>query len=57
MVEDIDLTPDPQPGYVIAAMLRDMEPIELVDSHIPDPVEWVEAQRRKRRIQLDDGEI
>jgi hypothetical protein len=36
----------------IAAMLQAMDPIELVDWHIEDPVEWVEAQRQKRREQL-----
>jgi hypothetical protein len=34
-------------GAAIAAMLEQMEPIELVDPEITDPVEWVETQRRK----------
>jgi hypothetical protein len=27
-------------------------PVEFVDPHIEDPVEWVKAQRRKRQEQL-----
>jgi hypothetical protein len=38
----------PRTGAEIVAMLEEMEPIELVDSHIEDPVEWVKAQRQKR---------
>lgn len=48
-------TPAQQPktGAEIVAMLEAMdEPIELVDSHIEDPVEWVKAQRRKRQEKL-----
>jgi hypothetical protein len=41
------LTPKPKTGQEIAAMLEQMEPIELVDPEITDPVEWVKAQRRK----------
>jgi hypothetical protein len=53
--------PDFQPktGAEIAAILQTMEPIEFVDSHIEDPVEWVKAQRQKRTDQLKpyrDGE-
>jgi len=36
----------------IAAKIRDMEPIELVDSHIEDPVEWLKVQRQKRQDRL-----
>lgn len=47
-------------GAEIVAMLEAMEePIELVDSEIEDPVEWVKAQRRKRQDKLKpyrDGE-
>lgn len=47
-------------GAEIVAFLRAMdEPIELVDSHIEDPVEWVKVQRRKRQETLQpywDGE-
>lgn len=39
-------------GAEIAAMLEAMEPIEFVDSHIEDPVEWVKAQRQKRTEKL-----
>ena len=55
----IDMMDVPQPGRQpktgadIVAMLEAMdEPIELVDSHIEDPVEWVKAQRRKRQDKL-----
>jgi len=43
----------PKTGAEIAAMLEDMDPIEFVDSHIEDPVEWVKAQRRKRTNKLN----
>lgn len=46
-------------GAEIVAMLEGMEPIEFVDPHIEDPVEWVKAQRRKRTEKLKpywDGE-
>jgi hypothetical protein len=49
----------PKTGAEIVAMLEAMEPIEFVDSHIEDPVEWVKAQRRKRTEKLKpywDGE-
>jgi len=39
-------------GAEIVAMLEAMEPIEFVDPHIEDPVEWVKTQRRKRADQL-----
>lgn len=40
-------------GAEIVAMLEAMDgPIEFVDPHIEDPVEWVKAQRRKRQEQL-----
>jgi hypothetical protein len=35
-------------GAEIVAMLQTMKPIEFVDSHIEDPVDWVKAQRKKR---------
>jgi|SRR5450432_81616 len=41
------MTPHPRTGTEIAALLAEMEPIELVDPEITDPVEWVKAQRRK----------
>lgn len=40
-------------GAEIVAMLQAMPPIEFVDDHIEDPVEWVKAQRKKRRDKLD----
>ncbi|MBC8100893.1 MAG: hypothetical protein H7Y11_15745 [Armatimonadetes bacterium] len=52
-------TPQPKTGAEIVAMLKAMEPIELVDAHIEDPVAWVNAQRDKRTQQLKsyrDGE-
>lgn len=39
-------------GSDIATMLNDMEPIELLDSEISDPVEWVKTQRRKEAERL-----
>jgi len=39
-------------GAEIVAMIEEMEPIELVDSHIEDAVEWVKAQRQKRQDYL-----
>ena len=40
----------PKTGAEIVAMIEAMEgPIEFVDPEIEDPVEWVKAQRRKRR--------
>ncbi len=51
---------EPKTGAEIVAMLEAMEePIELVDPHIEDPVEWVKAQRRKEQERLRpywDGE-
>jgi hypothetical protein len=42
----------PKTGAEIVAMLESMPPIEFVDPHIEDPVEWVKAQRRKREDKL-----
>lgn len=43
----------PKTGAEIVTMLEALEaPIELVDAHIEDPVEWVKAQRRKRQEKL-----
>jgi hypothetical protein len=42
----------PKTGAEIAAMLEAMAPIEFVDPHIENPVEWVKAQRRKRANKL-----
>jgi hypothetical protein len=48
----------PKTGAEIVAILQTMEPIEFVDPHIADPVEWVKAQRRKRtdRLQIYQDE-
>ena len=46
-------------GKNLVQMLEEMGPVELVDSHIEDPVEWVKAQRQKRKDKLKpywDGE-
>ncbi|MEM9950017.1 MAG: hypothetical protein AAF846_00345 [Chloroflexota bacterium] len=40
-------------GDEIAHYIEQHPPIELVDSHIDDPVEWVATQRRKRIEQLN----
>ena len=42
----------PKTGAEIVAMLQAMAPIDFVDPHIEDPVEWVKAQRRKRQNKL-----
>ena len=34
-------------GSEIVAMLEAMDPIEFVDDHIDDPVQWVKEQRHK----------
>ena len=50
----------PKTGAEIAAMLDEMEPIEMVDPEITDPVEWIKAQRRKEADRLKpfwDGEV
>jgi hypothetical protein len=43
----------PKTGAEIVAMLQAMDPIEFVDAHIEDPVEWVKTQRRKRADKLN----
>jgi hypothetical protein len=43
----------PKTGAQIVAMLKAMDgPIEFVDPHIEDPVEWVKAQRQKEQDRL-----
>jgi hypothetical protein len=44
--------PRPKTGVEIAAMLDEIEPIELVDPEITDPAEWVKVQRRKESDRL-----
>lgn len=43
----------PKTGAEITAMLNEIGPIEFVDEHIEDPVEWVKAQRRKEADRLN----
>ena len=45
-------THKPKAGAELVAMLKKMGPIELVDPHIEDPVEWLEAQRKKESDRL-----
>jgi len=40
-------------GAEIGAYLESLPPIEFVDDHIEDPVEWVKAQRKKRQNKLN----
>ncbi len=49
---DYPPTPQPKTGAEIVAMLEQMDPIEFVDPHIEDPVEWVKAQRQKEADRL-----
>jgi hypothetical protein len=46
-------------GKKMNALLNALGPIEFVDEHITDPVEWVKEQRRKKADRLKpywDGE-
>jgi len=46
-------------GRKMAALIESLGPIEFVDEHITDPVEWVKEQRRKETDRLKpywDGE-
>ena len=52
MMDAGEPTTQPKTGAEIVALLEAMDPIEFVDPHIEDPVEWVKAQRRKREDQL-----
>ncbi len=63
LIDLLDAPQEPRPpktGAEIAAILEAMEgPIEFVDPHIEDPVEWVKEQRRKQQERLKpywDGE-
>lgn len=42
----------PKTGAELVALLKKMGPIELVDPHIEDPVEWLQAQRQKEADRL-----
>lgn len=46
---------DPKTGAEIAAMLADMPPVDFVDPQIGDPVEWLQAQRRKKEDRLNSA--
>lgn len=54
----LNITDDISPqktGADIVALLEAMdEPIELVDSHLTDPVAWVKAQRNKTNHHWED---
>ncbi len=47
------MMPNLKTGAEIAAMLEMMEPIELIDPEITDPVDWLKAQRRKQDKRLE----
>lgn len=52
-------THKPKTGAELVAILKKMGPIDLVDPHIQDPVEWMKAQRKKESDRLKpywDGE-
>ncbi len=54
LIDTLDVS-EPTQGKTaaeIAAILEMMEPIEFIDPHIEDPVEWVKTQRRKRADKL-----
>lgn len=42
----------PKTGTELVALLKKMGPIELVDPHIEDPVEWLNTQRQKEADRL-----
>ena len=46
------MQPKPKTGAEIAALIENMSPIDLVDSHIIDPVEWIKIQRQKEADHL-----
>jgi hypothetical protein len=52
MLVELDKKPTIKTGAEIAAMLREMGPIETANPEIEDPVEWVEAQRQKEADRL-----
>lgn len=56
LLESLDVSQEPQVnepeehwGKSLNRLLDEIGPIELVDSHIEDPVEWVKVQREKER--------
>jgi hypothetical protein len=53
MPDELEPSRRAKTGAEIVALLEAMDgPVEFVDPHIEDPVEWVKAQRRKRQEQL-----
>ncbi len=44
-----DAQPTAHWGQALNQLLDEVGPIELADSEIDDPVEWVKAQREKQR--------
>ena len=55
LVDSLDVSEPAQEiktGAEIVTMLQAMDPIEFVDPHIEDPVEWVKAQRQKEADRL-----
>jgi hypothetical protein len=40
-------------GKRLVRLVRDLDPTDLVDSDIEDPIEWIQAQRRKDASRLD----
>jgi hypothetical protein len=41
-------------GKRLVRLINELDPIDFVDPEIEDPVEWVQAQRRKDESRLDD---
>jgi hypothetical protein len=53
LIDSLDESPGrAKTGAEIVALLQTMNPIEFVDSHIEDPVEWLKHQRQKRKTSL-----
>lgn len=52
LVDTDEPVAQPKTGSEIVAMLEAMQPIEFVNPHIEDPVEWVKAQRQRRADEL-----
>jgi hypothetical protein len=55
LIDTLDTSEAPsqaKTGAEIVVMLQSMKPIEFVDSHIEDPIEWLKAQRQKRADKL-----
>jgi len=50
-IATLESPPEEHWGKSLNRLMNELGPIELVDSHIEDPVEWVKAQREKERKQ------